>query len=122
MDVSTKMIEQYTPIPEIEGLESLVEHLRKEYGNDFLKRRDEMKFEIGISLTPQKARLHWKQPTPKKDFPPINDFYILSALEGCITGYRFSGAVYHNRNSGVCYLPLSPERQVTIKIQLNYPA
>lgn len=116
------MIEQYNPLSEIEGLESLVEHFRKEYGDAFLKRMGEMKFEVGISLTPQKAKLHWKRPTPDKDFPTIKDFYILSALEGCITGYRFSDPIYHNRNSGVCYLPLSPERHVTIEIELNYPA
>ncbi len=108
------MIEQLTPITEIKGLETLVDHFRQEYGERFLRQIEEGKLLIGISLTPQEAVLQWRG-------NPHDGLYALSASQGCITGYKFKGAMMHNREEGVCYLPKSRDEHVTVVIELKYP-
>lgn len=108
------VIEQLTPLTEIKGLDSLVQHFRQEYGEPFLQQMEKRKLLIEVSLTPQEAILQWKKDYQHKDF------YVLSAIQGCITGYKYDGKVYHNRDAGVCHIPIDQERYATLHIGLNY--
>ncbi len=108
------MIEQLTPLSELKGLDTLVQHFRQEYGEPFLQQMEERKLLIGVSVNPQEAILQWRQDFQHKDF------YVLSAIQGCITGYKYDGEVYHNRDVGVCHIPINQERYATLRIELNY--
>lgn len=109
------MIEQYTALEEIPGLESLVEHFRNEYGNDFLARVEDSKLRISVSLTPKPAHLQWRRDQQ-------SGVYEVKAFQGYVVGYRFKGSVFHNRERGTCHLPLEGEQYVTLTIQCNYPS
>lgn len=108
------MIEQLNPLSEIKGLDTLVQHFRQEYGEPFLQQIEERKLRINVSLTPQEAILQWKRDIQ------LPDFYVLSAIQGCITGYKYNGKVLHNKEVGVCYVPINQEKYATLRIELNY--
>lgn len=108
------MIEQLNPLSEIKGLDPLVQHFRQEYGEPFLEQMEKRRLLIGVSISPQEAILQWKKDSQ------LPDFYVLSAIQGCITGYKYDGKVYHNKDVGVCHIPINQERYATLRIELNY--
>ncbi len=61
------MIEQLTPLSEIKGLDTLVQHFRQEYGEPFLRQMDERKLLIGVSVNPQEAVLQWRRDSQLQD-------------------------------------------------------
>lgn len=101
------MIEQQTPIEEIKGLETLIDHFKEMYGAEFLQTIKEHKFTIGISLTPTEAVLEWhrEQVRPPHRERQNPDYYELKAARGRITGYKFDGRVWHLHNNGNLYVP-----------------
>lgn len=110
------MLEQNVSIEGIPGLEDLVSHFRKEYGDSFLDIIKESRLGIDISRGSQQAVLRWERDLQHPEL------YILRAEEGYLTGYAFIGRCAHNRNKGYCSIPLSNKPDVTLLIVCNYPS
>lgn len=108
------MLEQIVAIEGIPGLEDLVAHFKKEYGDPFLNKIKESRLGINISRGSYQAQLQWE-----RDYQHP-ELYILSAVEGYLTGYAFIGHSEHHKNKGYCYIPLSDDQDVALLIVCNY--